>query len=435
MKNRLSLWFVVLGIALLGALSYYLYDASKPQYNWEESGWKKRGYDERSEQPYGSSIAHRLLQNYFPGKKLTDIKKRLAEELPLHSTDAPSNYVFVGEAMFMDSSSTQRLLAYVAAGNTALISSKTIPFDLMTFVYFNECPQAYWSDYEMLTNTFAQLSLRTPALPDSSVRFFYAQQNKPLQYRWHFIPQEIFCDSLPHCPLGYLNGEWVNFAKFPHGKGIFLLHTTPIAFSNFSLLRPDVQSYAAGIFSHLTEGDIYWDAASRVPESVGRRRNGTNSQLPTEHPLSYVLRKPPLAWAWYLLVGLSLIWVFFRAKRRQRPIPVIPPNENASFEFINTIANLHFRKKNYQGLCVQSMRHFLTQLRERYGLSVKYHSNSRLLQIDDVFFQKLAVCSELPEAEGRNVFRLYENTQRYQPTEEMAMELYLTLENYLRAAR
>jgi hypothetical protein len=235
--------------------------------------------------------------------------------------------------------------------------------------------------------------------------------------------------------LGYLNGDWVNFAKFPYGKGQFLLHTSPLAFSNFSLLRPDAQSYAAGVFSHLVDGDIYWDSASRVPESVGRKRNGTNTGLPEEHPLSYVLKKPALAWAWYLLVGLSLVWVVFRAKRRQRPIPVILPNENSSFEFISTIADLHFREKNYQGICAQSMRHFLAQLRERYGIAVKRRDENGLLCTDDDFFRKLSDCTELPEAEGRNVFTLYENTQRYEPTEEMAMELYLALEAFLRAAR
>lgn len=437
-KNRTPIVIALVALALIAAMFYFVYESNKPKFDWEESSWKKKGYDEKSAQPYGTQIAHRLLGGYFQGKQLVDIQENVAKELPVDSLKTNRNYVFVGEAMYLDSAGTQRLLDFVAAGNTAFISSKTIPFDLMTFVYFNECEEAPWNDYGMFEDSTAHFTLRTPTLPDSTTRFFFAHQNQPRAYRWHFIEYYHFCDSLPQHPLGYLNKDWVNFAQFPHGKGRFLLHTNPIAFSNFSLLRPETRPYVAGVFSHLSEGDIYWDAVSRVPEAVGRKRNGSmfgNRSLAEEHPLTYILKQPALAWAWYLLAAMATIWLIFRAKRRQRIIPVLPKNENSSYEFISTIAHLHFRNKNYRGLSVQSMRHFLGQLRERYGLVAPMDTDTGLPRTDDDFFRKLNALSEVPDMEARRIFTLHANTVRYEPTEEMAMELYLAMEAFLRAGK
>jgi len=435
-KNRTPILLALAAIALIGAMFYYVYESNNPKFDWEEGSWKKKGYDEKNEHPYGTRIAHRLLENYFEGRRLVDIQKDVTKELMVDSASTGHNYVFVGEAMYMDSAGTKRLLDFVAAGNTAFISSKTIPFDLMTFVYLDECEESPWNDYGMFKDSAAYFSLRTPSLPDTSTSFFFAQQNKPTTYQWHYIESYHFCDSLTQHPLGYLNKDWVNFAEFPHGKGRFLLHTNPIAFSNFSLLRSETRPYAAGVFSQLSEGDIYWDAVSRVPEEVGRRRNGSsNRSLAEEHPLTYILKQPALAWAWYLIAALAITWLVFRAKRRQRVIPVLPKNENSSYEFISTIAHLHFREKNYAGLSAQGMRHFLTQLRERYGLVAPLDPESGLPRTDGDFFRKLSALSEVPEMEARRVFGLHANTINYEPTEEMAVDLHLAMEAFLKTAK
>ncbi|MBL7807199.1 MAG: hypothetical protein JNN28_05280 [Saprospiraceae bacterium] len=438
MKTRTPLYFALTALILIGAMFYYVYESNKPAFDWEEGSWKKKGYDEKNDQPYGTQIMHRLLEGYFPGKTLKDITKDPGKELPLDSSSLGQNYIFVGEAMFMDSAATKRLLDFVALGNTALIASKTIPFDLMSFVYFDECEEAPWTDYGMFEDSLAWFSLRTPAIPDSLTKFYFATRNEPKSYSWHFIEYYQFCDSLPHHPLGYLNKDWVNFAEFPHGKGHFLLHTNPIAFSNFSLLRPETRPYLAGVLSHLSNGNIYWDAASRVPEAVGRKRNGSmfgNRGLAEEHPLTYILKQPALAWTWYLIAAMALSWLIFRAKRRQRVVPVLAKNENSSYEFISTIAHLHFREKNFKGLSSQGMHQFLAQLRERYGLVAPVDPETGLPRTDEGFFHKLAALSQVPEQEARRVFGLYANTVQYEPTEEMAVDLYLAMESFLKVAK
>lgn len=433
-SSRTPLLIAIFAVALLTAGFYYYYRSGKPRYEWEDS-WSKKAYKESNAEPYGTRITHSLLTKYFPGKKLTDVQKNIPQEIPIDTT-GNSNYVFVGEALYMDSLSTAHLLRFVEAGNTALLSSKTIPFDLMFHLYYRECADAVWSDYLFIFDTIAYTGLREPQNIGRTA-FHYAYQNKPQNYNWHYIPTIFFCDSLPQHPLGYLNDSLVNFARFPYGKGAFLLHTNPVVFSNYSLLRAETRPYVEGIFSWLHEGDIYWDAMSRVPEAVARRRNNRSQarNLDDEHPLTYILKQPALAWAWYLTAGLALTWLFFRAKRRQRVIPVLPKNENSSYEFISTIANLHFREKNYQGLCIQSMKLFNSQIRDRYNLLVHLESETHFPRYDTAFPARLALVSEVPESRIRDIYTQYTAAVQYQPTEEMMVNLHLAMEKFWKAAK
>lgn len=434
MNNRSTYILIALALLALVGILYWRYAVQKERFNWQES-WDKNSYSETNDQPYGAFILHRLLEQYFPDRRLTDIRKNVGEELPLDSA-RHSNYIFTGEALYLDSLSTQRLLSFVAAGNTALLSSKTIPFDLMFHLYFEECEDAEWDDYAVENDTIVPVSLTSPRLP-GPVLLHYARQNKPLEYRWSYIESWYFCDSLPQRPLGYLADSLINFAEFPYGQGRFLLHTTPIAFSNYHLLRPETRVYAEGVLSYLPEGDIYWDACSRIPEAVGRRRNrgGGAPQSPDEQPLAYILQQPPLAWAWYLLVGLGLLYVLFRAKRRQRIIPVLAKNENSSYEFISTIANLHFRERDYQNLCIQNMKLFLAQLRERYGLTAQLHPESFTPRIEPDFMERLARVSERPLEQVQDIFNQYAATIQFEPTEEMMINLHLAIEKFFKQAK
>lgn len=432
MASRRTFFLVLLGLALLAAVVFLMRFGNRQSFDWSDT-WGRDVYRETNDQPYGTLVLHRLLESYFPGRRLVDVKKSLSKEMPL---DTGANYVFVGEAMFLDSLDTQHLLHFVEAGNTALIISKTVPFDLMFYLLPEECPDTEWSDYEIRGDTFVALQLNRPetAAVDS---FFYAIQNKPSEYQWHYIPDSHFCKYLPHRPLGRLDKEYINFAEFPLGKGRFLLHTTPLAFSNFSLLRPQVRPYAEAVLSCLPEGDIYWDAFSRVPEAVGRRRNGMSDDrgLPDKHPLTYILEQPALAWAWYLLLGLAFVYIVFRAKRRQRIVPVLPKNENSSYEFISTIANLHFRERNYRGLCLQSMKLFLAQIRERYGMVAALDAQTDLPRLDHDYIQRLSRLSEVPAADITTIFTQYTSCVQYQPTEEMMVDLHLAIESFFKRAK
>lgn len=423
-------------LALVALFQYCGNQNNKSRYDWTEEEWNKRVYNENYDQPYGSKIFHSLAAGYFDGYQFKDLKRQLTDELPIDSNNQKSTYLFIGGGMFLDSADTQHLMHFVEAGNTALIISKTIPFDLMNFIYYDECDESGWDDYASKTDSFNLLQLLAPENLQPS-KAYYAVQNKPSTYTWSYIPSYVFCEELPQQVIGIQNDSLVNFAVFPHGKGRFLLHTTPLAFTNYHLLRPEFQRYAAGVLSHIPQGAIYWDAFSRVPEPVTRRRNARQSMtdLPEEHALTYILKQEPLAWAWYLLIALAILYLVFRTLRKQRPIPVLAQNENSSYEFINTIAHLHFREKNHKGISIQAMKLFLSQVREKYGIMIGLDPVSNLARYEDGLLKKLAARAEVPEESLNQIMNQYSTIARFEPTEQHMIDFYLSLEDFWKKAK
>jgi hypothetical protein len=431
MRNRTLIAVVLLLSALLLALLFAWWQ--KQSFNWRDDVAGK-AYQETWEQPYGTVVVHRLLQQYFPERQFTELKKNLHSELP-DSTAFPASYVFIGEAMYYDSLDAERLLHFVRTGNTALLISKSVPRLLTQQLFGENCMGSDWEDYAFVSSdTLAQLHLKHSTVQPT---LFYAIKNEPKEYTWSYMEVSYNCTTAPFDSLGYLNEGLLNFLGVPFGKGHFLLHSTPLAFSNYQLLRPDMQAYAQEVLAELPISDVYWDACSRIPERESRKRNrvGINRQLPNEHVLAYILQQPALAWAWYLLLGMALSYLIFQAKRRQRIVPILPKNENSSYEFITTIANLHFKEKNYAQLCTQMMRLFLVQVRERYSLVASIDLESGTVKMDDRFLPRLAQWSEYPEENLRELFRQYAATVQFQPDETMMVDLHQAMESFWKHAK
>lgn len=432
MPNRTILMILLLCAAAAFAAAYHFFNKPVERFDWTDSRPRK-AYSENNDEPYGARIFYTLLHDYFPGQKFEEIEEALPETLK----KARGAYVFIGAGMGLDSLGAQSLVEFVARGNTALLISKSVPENLLEILRAPFCETEDRPGYGTvwLTDT-ARLSL---SIPDESAqkayRFFYADQNEAAEYRWRYLDEDVFCEDAPFAPLGRINDNQINFFAFWYGDGVFLVHTNPIAFSNFHLLRPEGRRYAEGVLSHLPEGPVYWDIVSRRQEASPNGRQANDRDFPDRHPLVFILKQPALAWAWYLLAGLAAAYLLFRAKRRQRVIPVLPKNENSSYEFISTIANLHFLDKNCRGICIESMKLFVAQLRERYGLALTLDPKTQLPRLDDDQVQRLARITETPETQIRALFTQYRNAIQYETTEQMMVDLHLAIERFLKTAK
>jgi hypothetical protein len=189
--------------------------------------------------------------------------------------------------------------------------------------------------------------------------------------------------------------------------GAFYLHTTPVVFSNIQLLEKTALDYADRVFSHLEEGAIYWDKSSKVSEATARQLNNnpippSERRLSNETPLQYILSQPPLAGAWYTLLGAALLYLLFRAKRRQRIIPVMDQNANTSLEFVRTIGRLYFLQNNHRQLSLQKMKLFKAFVREKYQITLRNEQ-------DEALIERLVNKSEVPEDIIKNILSMYRN--------------------------
>lgn len=400
--NRRYLLLFLLGITALVLLAFLFRIKEAPN----TIDWKEH-YKEEKSAPYGTYLIQELLKSRVAEAGFRVLKDSLPAQL--QGSDTSSSYVFVGEALYIDSTDVNALLNFVSRGNVAFISSKTIPHNLMFHLYYYECDEYYWNDYYAIYDTLVYFNFyhpalkRTPAFP-----YQYLFRNEVKSYPWYYIDNLYFCDEEEGLtPLGTIQDTLINFARVSFGSGYFYLHTNPIAFSNVQLLDQEGLAYTDRIFSHLPEeGTIYWDSHSRAPEWMGRRMNDRYNydyerQFSSESPLQYILDHAALAWAWYLLLSLGVLYLLFRAKRRQKAIPVLDPNTNTSLAFLSAISRLYFLQNNHKQLALQQMKLFQSFVRDKYGLHIR--------DMDENSAQRLSLKSEITPVHIQKITRLHEN--------------------------
>jgi len=416
-------YWVIGGIAAIILLTLAIFFKNDNTiYNWRES------YDVNEKSPYGLHIVHELFKTYPSSKSVKRTTRKLEELSYSNRNDSIDNYIFIGEALNLDSTATENLLEFIESGNTAFIASKSIPTKFMERVYPEVCYRYEWTDYIYRKDSSVTLNLIHRNLQDSlgfDFRFF--KNAVPKDYYWKYIDPDYFCDTTTSLvELGAINELDINFARKDYGAGKVYLHTTPLSFTNFHLMDTLGLAYAGNVFSHLGEGQIYWDEINKVEELVGRRRNKSYSDLDqsliSDGPLSFILEKRGLRAAWYTLLVLALLFLLFRTRRKQRIIPILEANRNTSLDFISTIGSLYFLQHDHGKLCKKQGQLFLNYIRTHYDIPTQH--------LDDQFSKRLSAKSEVSEELINKILTLWNNLKAAASVSENTMVDFYKLLNH-----
>lgn len=343
---------------MLGALGVLLlvvfaFDNEKT-YSWDEN------FRAASDQPYGTKFMKELLEEFREGKFVIHEKNSLGEILDDKELQRNTNYVFIGESLFLSKEDTEKLKTFLYEGNNVFIAAKEIP-EFVADIYTAECGS------EVMLEDNRQ---RTPSMnfyhPSFHRKFGYRYSYRYIyedaEYNWRTFSSLLFCDSTKLLtPIGYLEPDQINFLRIPHGRGFLYLHSNPAAFTNYFLIQKEKVEYAAAIFSHLKGENTIWEEFGKIP-MMGGDGDGLNS------PLYYIMQQPSLKYAWWMIVAGGLLYVVFAAKRTQRVIPVLEAKTNTSLEFVRMIAALHFQNKNHMDMARKKMKYFVYFIRSKYGI-------------------------------------------------------------------
>lgn len=368
---------------------------SQPEYSWAEN------YQVTNKGPYGTSVIKELLNGFIPGEKLVILEDSI-QQLVDYEQEQAANYLFIGASQYIDSVDAELLFDFVEQGNNAFLISRSLPEEFSDSFYYYDCNEYQeWVDYDNWQDSLVHMNLSHQTLTqDSSTNYEYEYKGRKRTYDWQYIPNDFICDAeLGFVRLGTFNHDFTNFVRIKYGSGYFYLHTNPMAFTNISLLEKERLAYIGSVFSHLLEGPIYWDEASKLSGYLPNPR--ANRSLSEKTPFDFILSQPALAWAWYLVLLMTLCYLLFRTKRRQRIIPVLEKNQNTSLEFLQTMGNLYFLQNDHRKIALHKMRLFLGFIRERYYLATQ--------ELDSVFIQQLNLKSEIPKKDIEAILLLYKN--------------------------
>lgn len=314
--------------------------------------------------PYGLFVFDKEINGFFKNHKVERIStitpyeyldSKYDEDTLVENYKIRGTFINISENNTIDDQSIKEIFYFVSHGNNAFLSMKTFPKYLMDTLKVETN-----SNFQNVGNTFTWLA------------------NKKYKSKKYSLPQTIEdffskIDTTNTTVLGYQDGKvnknQINFIKVPYRQGYFYLHTDPVAFTNYHLLKDKNYQYAEGVLSYVSKGDVFWYTKGQMNESI------------SDSPLRYILSQPGLKWAWYLLLIGILIFVIFNVKRKQRIVPILKPLPNLTVDFTKTIGNLYYQEGDHDNIIDKKIIYFLEKIRTDYLIDTT--------KLDDSFVQKL----------------------------------------------
>ncbi len=358
-------------LILIGLLVYV--EATKPvPVNWYPS------YTKNDKIPLGTLVLHDLLAQHFR-ENLIDVDK--PPYIFLQKEASNGTYVFINNYLGFDDVELESLLKWTAQGNTVFLSANSYSKNLLDTLGL-EMENFFFYD-RFQTQPVLSLVDKNQK-PAASV---HIERNLRVSY-FNGI------DTLTNRVLGFSqayeeeetsNKPEVNFLKVPFENGEIFFYNQPEIFTNFILLDTSKNTFPAKVLSYLSsEGFIYWDTYYKT----GRRVDVS--------PLHILFSTRSLKWAYYTLLIGVLLFVFFNGKRKQRPVPVLEPLTNKTFEYTQTISGIYRDTKDNRAILRKITAQFLEHIR------VKLRVETNL--INSQFYNEVAVRSNQEYSEIKALF-------------------------------
>ncbi|TGD78878.1 DUF4350 domain-containing protein [Hymenobacter wooponensis] len=336
--------------------------------NWRQT------FINRDKIPYGTYVLFEALPQMFPGQSISTVRQPIANQLlPTLDSDIaldsvlsprkmppivsqPASYVFIDQNFYCFRLDRDALLNYVAAGNTAFIAAENFDDLLSDTLRFDTKPRINL-DSLLSRRLRRNRSNLGPNSRTSTLELLTPPAGVARHYQFPTDDVQWYFEAYPGCKATVLATDAQQrpmLLRIPHGKGFFLLSSTPAAFANYTLLRPGAANYAFAAMSLLPANRaVLWDEYQK------------QGPLGEQSLLRVLKQNTALRWALYTgLAGLAL-FTFFEARRRQRIIPVLKPLPNTTLLFTRTVAALYRQGANHALIAEKKIGLFREQLRHR----------------------------------------------------------------------
>lgn len=363
---------IIFGVFLLLLLVLtYLEATEKDPINWNPS------YLEIDKIALGSYV---LFESWKDAATHNIIRVKESPFEFLSKEDPKGTYFFLNDNLFIDQTELDKLLTWVEDGNTIFLSANNISKKLLDTLDINIQTLNPGKDFKL-----------QPYINLTNKKFW---RDKP----YHMDQERRILrleksDSLEQNVLGVVNVKefnhkdraYPNFLESKFGKGKIFIHTMPEAFSNYFLLADSNYKYVQDALAYIPANtNVYWDDHYK------------SGKVYNTSPLYILLNNKALKWAYYFVLIGSILFIIFEGKRKQRPVPVITPLKNQSYQYSQTISELYLEQKQYKSLATKDIQHFYEYLRMQFRLDTS--------NINEQFYKDISARVDLSLEEVRSQF-------------------------------
>lgn len=311
-----------------------------------------------------------------------------------------TSYLFINRTFDVDDLDLEYLLDFVGLGNNVFISAE---------------------DYSRKFTDTLGIKTSMNYNRDDSIFVLSEHPEKKYPFKTVYGTTRFNVDSCKHPVRVLATTKTTNdtvFIDLTYGKGHIYLHTVPTAFANINMINLEKYDFGFRALSYLPQNSkIIWDEYQKQ----GAIGEGSDFKV--------MLSNPPLRIALYIILGGLLLFMIFRAKRTQRIIPVIKPPVNSSLEFLNTLSNLYYKKRDFHTIVEKRHAYFLDYIRKHYYMSTE--------NIDNEFINVLSAKSGSDKDKLSELFLIYKDvsTLAFMPNESflkynsLLEEFYRTVKN------
>lgn len=323
--------------------------------------------------PFGGYILYHQLSDIFPAAGLHSFRLPVYNQLH-NSSQFNSAYILISPQLDFTKEDVNELLNYTSSGNYVFLASGEFSRPLTDSLKFKARRR-----FNLANPDSATINLRNPTLQAAD------------DYGFRRMTVDGYLnvfDTAKSIVLGSNHLNDVNFIQLPYGKGAFFIHVLPLCFSNYFLLTRQNADYTAKALSYLPADirKVYWDEYYKLgPAGSG-------------NPLRFLLSNTWLKWGFRTGLLAMALFVIFGIKRKQRIIPLMPPLRNSTLDFVQTVGNVYFNKRDNKNIALKKISYFLEHIRSHFFLSTS--------PLNKEFIEAFSVKSDISKQEVTDLANL-----------------------------
>lgn len=368
LKNSRSYWIFIALIAGVCSCNFNKGDKELPSL--------LETYSKNDALPFGSRITFDVLKTTFPESKIiinnADFTNLSPIEVEGHLKGKYSIYFLVTKNLILNDAEVLDMINYVSAGNDLFIAADYIDTKLLETVYLtmNRAQETLAEIKGKMRNTHVEIlnQISAETKKDSFGYYYYPFLNFFSNYDEEFTRI-----------LAYNENGLPDFVSVKLNSGRVFMNAAPRAFSNYFLLTKNNKQYLKNFLGTLDKSPsiIYWDEYYKNKSLAQNKSklNGKDTENEDFSSLGVVKKHPALLAAFLITIICILLFIVTNVKRKQRIIPKIIANNNATVEFTETIGKLYFQNKNNKRIAEKMITYFYENLRNNYFLKREMNNN------------------------------------------------------------
>lgn len=368
--NRRAL-IAILGCILLVGLVLWLTDS--PSEAEQQAARRQRRistrwnlqYGIRSTDPRGVAFFNELLKTHTEDSVYTLDRWQQLDSIPGHDS---ATYIFIGEAFGLYNSEFDTINHYIDSGATIFYAFDEITENLYER-YFE--PNVYLWDYSNKLYV---------AMGDTSLPYYAVFQNDTVQADWYMFRPSMIKDSLQK-PFAWAMNYPIAFESKQH-KGKVIMHSIPRMFCNYQVITPNGFAHAEIMLRRIPKHKpVIWleyGRRSMVSNPPPADSNGDDAGGNTKEDNSYlqfILKTPSLRFAFLLGLAVFLLYVLFRAKRREAVLPGVSEKRNMSLAFVETLSSIYLSRNSPYSILLVLRKNFYMAINRHFYIDLMTTKN------------------------------------------------------------